>query len=88
MWGALPFGRVLGTPRTRTRHILMDVLTPSGQMQTFTVTKRKLGRVDYRYLRKAQEGNTVPMALFDASPEVRHTKLEARRGIRSESYRS
>lgn len=88
MWGASPFGRVLGTPRNRTRHILMDVLTPSGQMQTFTVTKRNLGRADYRYLRKAQEGNTVPMALFDASPEVRRTKLDARRGVRSASYRS
>ena len=70
MWGRMPYGRVLGTPRKRTRHILLDVLTPSGQMATFTVSKRKASRADYRYVRKAMEGNTVPMALFEGSPEA------------------
>ena len=64
MWGAEPYGRVLGTPRKRTKHVLMDVLTAKGELRTFTITKRKATRSDYRYARKAREGNTVPMALF------------------------
>ena len=65
MWGSLPHCRILGTPRKRTRHILIDALTPSGQMRSFTVTRRKSSRRDYRFVRKLQEGDTVPLALLE-----------------------
>ena len=65
MWGATPFGRVLGTPRKRTRHVLMDVLTSTGELEMFTVTRQKAARADYRYARLCREGNTVPMTLLE-----------------------
>lgn len=67
MWGRAPFGRVLSTPRKKTKHVLLDVLTPENQLQSFTVTKRKTNRDDYRFLRKAQLGSTIPMAVLRAA---------------------
>ena len=64
MWGSMAYGRVLGTPRKRTKHVLLDVLTSDGRMGSYTVTKRTVPRADYRYARKAKEGNTLPMELI------------------------
>ena len=67
MWGSLPFCRILGVPRKRTRHVLLDVLTPSGELRTFTVSRAKAHRRDYRYVRKLREGCTLPMAVLEGA---------------------
>ena len=67
MWGAMPYGRVLGVPRKRTRHVLVDVLLPSGSMGTFVVSRRGASGADYRFARKLKEGSTVPLAILEKS---------------------
>ena len=37
-------------------------------MGAYTVTKRKAPLRDYVYVRKAKEGNTVPMAILEPQP--------------------
>ena len=67
MWGAMPYGRVLGLPRKRTRHVLVDVVLPSGSMGTYVISRRGAGRADYRFARKLKEGSTVPLAILERS---------------------
>ena len=88
MWGSQPFGRILGVPRKRTRHVLLDVLTPSGTMEMHILTRKGTARRDYRYLRKAKEGVTIPMgmlnqkghALSGSEPEPQQQRTDGSRG--------
>jgi hypothetical protein len=76
MWGERPFGRVLSTPRKRAKHVLLDVLAPDGTMGAYTVSRKKVGREDYRYVRKVRAGSTVPMVLL-GEPAARRSAADA-----------
>ena len=64
LWAHAPFARVITQPRKRRNHVLLDVITPAGELALCTVAKSKVSRVDYRFAKRAQQGNTIPMALL------------------------
>ena len=47
--------------------MLVDVLTPDGKLEPFVVSHAKTSRADYRYLRKAQLGDTVAMGILQGT---------------------
>ena len=66
-----PFARVITQPRKRRNHVLLDVITPAGELALCTVAKSKVSRVDYRFAKRAQQGNTIPMALLATEADTK-----------------
>ena len=64
MWGELPFARVVTDPRKRRKHVLTDVVLPDGSLRAYTLTKSRMHPKDWRFVRKLQAGETVPLAFL------------------------
>ena len=75
LWAHAPFARVITQPRKRRNHVLLDVITPAGELALCTVAKSKVSRVDYRFAKRAQQGNTIPMALLATEADTTKTKF-------------
>lgn len=64
MWGDLPYARIVSNPRKRSRHVLVDVLTPDGRLEPCFVSRGTRHPKDYRYVRKLAQGDTVAMDML------------------------
>ena len=51
-------------PRKRRKHVLTDVVLPDGSLRAYTLTKSRMHPKDWRFVRKLQAGETVPLAFL------------------------